>query len=224
MKRVLSILVVIALAFSFSLTTSLAAKTDKNAKTSTTETKEVKKEETKKEEKTEKEEKHKVTLYLFRRSGCSHCAAEMQFLDTIINKYKNKVDIVIYNTSISENTELLQFVSEKLKKQVTGVPFNVIGTTVQEGYAEQLNDTFIEMLDKAYEDQVEDVVKKVIEEKKLTKVESTDLYEAMDEEGLEYTSKKSDKKSKDDIIVGIFFGGLAIFFGALIIISRKQTN
>jgi len=75
-----------------------------------------------------------VNLYFFWGDGCPHCAREKPFLEKLENRYSNlKVHRfeVWYN---SENQKLFLEVGKKLKTDVSGVPFTVIGKDYIVGY------------------------------------------------------------------------------------------
>ena len=81
-------------------------------------------------------EKEKITLYLFHGDGCPHCAAEINFLNSIENKYKN-LEIVKYEVWYDEeNANLLQKVYEAYDITRNGVPTTVIGNTLIQGYSD----------------------------------------------------------------------------------------
>lgn len=216
MKSLYKYIFVLLAVFSIGLLTVDA----KSIKSTKTETKETEKEDVK--ETTETKEKEKVTLYLFRRSGCSHCAEEMQFLDTIVPEYKKILNIVVIDVTASTgNQQLLQDVADELQLSIQGVPFNVIGSKTQEGYAELLNDTFKTAIEQAYEEQPKDIVGELIANKEYKTLKTTTLYEAMDEEGLEYSSKKGSKVKLESIIFIVVFSAAIIGLGTLIYLSRK---
>ena len=219
MKGLFKYLLVLICVFGFTITTVNAAKTTKNEKETTKETKSDK-EEVKEDKKSS--EKEKVTLYLFRRSGCGHCANEMTFLDTIVNDYKDKLNIVVYDVTQGNNNLLLGAVAEELGVTVQGVPFNVIGTKTQEGFGESMSDQFLEMLDEAYKEQEKDAVAKVIEKNTFSDLKATTLYEAMDEEELEYDSKPGSKAKKDGMVIIAVFTVITVAFGTLIYFSRRK--
>ncbi len=75
-----------------------------------------------------KEEKE-ITLYLFHGDGCPHCAAELEFLDSIQEEYPTltiKKYEVWYN---DENAELLSKVEEAFSITRSGVPTTIVGDT-----------------------------------------------------------------------------------------------
>ena len=78
----------------------------------------------------------KVTLYFFHGDGCPHCAEEEVFLESIEEKYPD-LNIVKYEVWYNdENAELLSQVEEAFSITRSGVPTNVIGSTVISGYSE----------------------------------------------------------------------------------------
>ena len=150
-----------------------------------------------------------------------------------------------YSRDIMGNNALLIAVVKKLGKSSIGItkavitPYskvikvvvyptlsktkvNIIGSKTQEGYAEILNDTFENLIKDAYETQPEDVVAKLIAKNEYKGLETTDLYEAMDEEGLEYSSKKGSKAKLENIIFIVVFSAAIIGLGTLIYLSRKK--
>lgn len=86
----------------------------------------------------------KLDLYFFYGDGCPHCAKERKYLETIKAKYpKIKINAFeIYHNA--DNIELMQQVAKKLKIDVAGVPFLVIGDKHFVGFAEGLTSSQIE--------------------------------------------------------------------------------
>ncbi|MBR3145751.1 MAG: hypothetical protein IKF47_00665 [Bacilli bacterium] len=77
---------------------------------------------------------NKVTLYLFHGDGCPHCAAEIEYLNSIEKKYDN-LEIVKYEVWYNEdNSKFLQEVYEAYGVTRNGVPTTVIGNTIMQGY------------------------------------------------------------------------------------------
>lgn len=163
--------------------------------------------------------KSKVNLYLFRRTGCPHCADELVYLDKIYNDYKDKINIVVYDVTAGKNSQLIEDVANTLKYQISGVPFTLIGSEYLEGFGSGLEDSLKELIEKQYEAQPEDLVESLLDENIYSDLVKTDLYDAMKEENLEITSKKS---KQNNIIPIIVFGSIIIGVGALIYYSRKK--
>lgn len=77
-----------------------------------------------------------ITLYFFHGDGCPHCAEEETFLESIEGEYPNLVIEkyeVWYN---EENATLLEQVNDAFSITRSGVPTNVIGSTVISGYGD----------------------------------------------------------------------------------------
>lgn len=82
-----------------------------------------------------------VNVYIFRGEGCPHCAAEMKYLNTLKDVYKDNINIIDYEVWYNqENAEKLNKVSEKIGINIDGVPFTIIGDKYFSGYSEGLND------------------------------------------------------------------------------------
>lgn len=88
---------------------------------------------------------NQVTLYLFYSSTCPHCHAEIEWLDSIKDKYKY-LNIVKYEAS--QNTNLYESVVDKLNVNSYSVPLTIIGSDFNIGYSELKNDTFINLIKK----------------------------------------------------------------------------
>ena len=60
------------------------------------------------------EEKKQVNVYLFHSNTCSHCKAEIEFLNEIQKEYENlKINLYEIN-DVKENKELMINIKEKL--------------------------------------------------------------------------------------------------------------
>lgn len=85
-----------------------------------------------------------VDAYFFWGDGCPHCAKEEIFLSQLEDEYPT---LAMHRFEIfysRENAALLQNVGSLLKKDVTGVPFLVIGNESFAGYSEGSTDRLIE--------------------------------------------------------------------------------
>lgn len=201
MKNICKYLFALMIAFTFILNTAFA-KEDKNSKDV-------------------KDNKEKVTLYLFRQTGCPHCADEMQYLDANYKDIKSKFNIVVYDVLEANNKDLVLDVTKALGIDYEGAPFNVIGKQHFTGYADSISTMFDEFMNDAYDAQEKDIVAELIAKNKYKDLKSTTLFEAMDAEDIEITSKKSSKSNDSVMIIGIF-GAVIVLFGALIFASKKN--
>lgn len=225
MKKILKSLLIIMLTFTFVVTTASAAKKQETKVTKDTDTETTAKADDTKttgandSKETTKTSKSKVNLYLFRRAGCPHCADELVYLDKIINKYKNKINIIVYDVTVGKNSELIEDVANTLKYQIRGVPFTLIGNKYLEGFGEGLEDKLVALIEEGYETQPEDLIESLLDENIYSDLVKTDLYDAMKEEGLEITSKKT---KQSNIIPILVFGSIILGISALIYYSRKK--
>lgn len=76
---------------------------------------------------------NKVKLYLFYSDTCPHCKAEINYLNSIKNKYKD-VEFIFYNKDTE--TELLSNVRKKLNIDNSYTPLTVVGTYHIIGFSE----------------------------------------------------------------------------------------
>ena len=122
-------------------------------------------------------EDENITLYLFHGDGCPHCAEEMDYLETIEDKYPNlKIEKyeVWYN---DENAELLKKVEEVFSIQRIGVPTNVIGNTVISGFGSSTGSKIERAIEYYMENDYEDVVSKIIDGSYDGKIEIDDKFD-----------------------------------------------
>jgi len=109
-------------------------------------------------------ETNQVNAYLFYGNGCPHCAKERQFIsDVLIKKYPTlRVHEyeVYYNGG---NVSLLEKAASRLKADVSGVPFLIIGDQYFVGYSDsisplEIEERVIECLNETCPDSVASIV------------------------------------------------------------------
>jgi len=82
------------------------------------------------------EASNKVDAYLFHGIGCPHCAKEIEFFDSIKNKYPD-LNLITYEVYFNrENALLLQEVATFLKAEGGAIPFLIIGDKTFIGFDE----------------------------------------------------------------------------------------
>lgn len=80
---------------------------------------------------------NQVNLYFFWGDGCPHCAEEKPFIERLQSKYP-QLKVQAYEIwKHPENIELFRQSADKLKTNINGVPFTVVGDKYFSGY---LND------------------------------------------------------------------------------------
>lgn len=101
-----------------------------------------------------KVDKDKINLYLFHGDGCPHCAEEKVWLKGIKEKYKENLNIYMFEVWYSKkNRTLLDAVQEKFKSDESGVPYTVIGDSYYVGFS----DTISSMMENKIEEYVKEI-------------------------------------------------------------------
>lgn len=94
------------------------------------------------------EETDTVNIYLFYSYTCPHCKKEMNFFDTLKEKYKDKIRIYTYEvTRDKANRDVLLKLKKYFNDNSSSVPFTVIGNKYILGYDESYNDKFYKIID-----------------------------------------------------------------------------
>lgn len=136
-------------------------------------------------------EEEKVTLYFFHGNGCPHCAEEDKFLNSIKDNYPN-LEIVKYEVWYNEeNAELLKKVENVFNITRSGVPTNVIGSTVISGYNESQGKKIERAIQYYLENDYHDVVEEIKAGEEVTIKNDLDL-NARKESNKEVESDEND--------------------------------
>jgi len=114
------------------------------------------------------EEKKQVNVYLFHSNTCSHCKAEIEFLNEIQKEYENlKINLYEIN-DVKENKELMIKIKEKLNIDSPMVPFTVIGDYYYIGYNDGVKDGIKNLIEKYTSEEQYDVIKDIIDGKNVS--------------------------------------------------------
>jgi len=118
-----------------------------------------------------KAQEKEVRLYLFHQDGCPHCADEIEFLESIEDKYPT-LEIVKYEISNNEmNYNFFVKVIQKTKiPHRGGVPFTLIGTDYYEGFNETTEDSLRKSIDKFMKTDTVDVISMVKNDEDLSNI------------------------------------------------------
>lgn len=84
--------------------------------------------------------KEKINIYLFYGEGCPHCEELKNYLNSLDNKEKSYFNIYTFEVwNNSTNQQFMKDSAKSLNKEVSGVPFLIIGKKTFEGYNESMN-------------------------------------------------------------------------------------
>lgn len=84
--------------------------------------------------------KEKINIYLFYGEGCPHCEELKNYLNSLDNKEKSYFSIYTFEVwNNSTNQQFMKDSAKYLNKEVSGVPFLIIGNNTFEGYNESMN-------------------------------------------------------------------------------------
>ncbi len=129
-------------------------------KSDTTTISEVTKKTSKKQKKFTGERKP-INIYVFYGEECAYCYRLHLYLATLekdssINYKFNIIDYEVWHDS--ENNALMKKVGQELNYNITGVPFYIIGEEIMGGYSSLYNEDIVNAINKAYEEQSDDLV------------------------------------------------------------------
>ena len=103
-----------------------------------------------------------IDLYLFHSNTCSHCKAEINFLNELKEKYEN-LNLNLYEVNDSkENKDLMIDIKEKLNIDSPNVPFTVIGDYYYIGFGEGIKEGIEKLVVKYSEEGSYDVISDII--------------------------------------------------------------
>ena len=99
----------------------------------------------------------KVNVYFFRGECCSHCAEAEEWFDIIkeeYSEYYNLIDYEVwYNT---DNSDLMQKVSDARGEEAEGVPYIIIGDKSWNGFDSSYEEDMINQIKSVYAQDVKD--------------------------------------------------------------------
>ena len=170
---------------------------------------------------------NEVTLHLFYRDGCPHCAEEKEFFKELKEEYPN-LKIKMYEIwNDTNNAKIMDDVSSTLKENINGVPYTIIGTYSSLGFNEFTKNQLKDHIDICYKYGCTDLVSKVIENNKSLYNELNDnikkelenkmLYEeGEDDNKIQNNDKKHEDIVKIPIIGNINLNVMPLFLTAII--------
>ena len=127
----------------------------------------------------------KVTIYIFRGHGCSHCYEALEYFYDNKEQYADYFEIKAYEVwENADNNKLMEAVKEYRKDDGKGVPYIVIGENYSvNGFGESLIEEIMSTAVFEYQNEdYKDIVKEVVKDHSKAKVEN--LEEACKAEGI----------------------------------------
>lgn len=162
----------------------------------------------------------KVTIYLFRGQGCSHCYDALTYFNEIAKDYSDYFEIKTYEIWNNQyNYALLTDVLAVKEQEYEGVPYIIVGESYSKtGFMESWGTEIINAALTEYQNEkYVDVVAKTANDHQSAEV--TSLREACVEE--EIIVEERDSSADVYIIIGIF-AVIILGGGALVYFSRKK--
>lgn len=81
----------------------------------------------------------KLDLYLFHSESCTHCQAEIEWLNSVKDEYD--LELHLYEvTNNKENAELVKKIKKQMKVNNAQVPFTIVGNTYYIGFEDSIKD------------------------------------------------------------------------------------
>ena len=104
----------------------------------------------------------KVNVYLFHSTTCSHCQAEIEYLNS-----RNDVNVYLYevtefNDVSKKNLEFMNDVRSKLDIKTVETPLTIIGTTYYNGFGKDVKKSIDSLIEYELETPSVDVVNKIL--------------------------------------------------------------
>ncbi len=169
------------------------------------------------------EDGEKVTVYMFRGTGCSACEAAIEELNSYAGKYDDYFELVTFDiwgqNPDQDNSDLLDYFIQMFQGDNT-IPFFVVGDSFsQNGFSEAVIEAAMsEYVNEDYVDVVAEQMKGM--EDKYT---PSDLEQACIDEGITYIAPGEEVPVQYDvfIVVGIF---VVVIGGILFLVLTPQKK
>lgn len=174
-------------------------------------------------EKPEVTDHEKVTIYLFRGEGCSHCYDALTYFYDIKDEYSDYLEIKVYEVwKNTNNAELAKDVAEAIGTEFTGgVPLIVVGEKYVGGFGDGSGEELLEYALDYYQDKnYKDVVEEKLANKTYGETLET-LEEAALAEGVVMNTSTHESGKYDTLIVIGIFVVLIGGFAGLVIAGKK---
>lgn len=160
-----------------------------------------------------KETDDQVTLYLFWWTNCSHCHEELEYLNDVLEEYKDKIKLRSYEIQNSDNSKLRNKVGDFFDITGKGVPLLIVGENSFYGFKDE------------YKEKIKTAI-----ETEYNKTEKYDLFKEMETKDKYDGSNNRDadgEQKKEKSTTGLYlFAGVVVIgiFGFILFTVMKDQN
>ena len=172
---------------------------------------------------------NKVRIYIFRGQGCGYCKRLLTYLNSIIDEYKDTVNIKTYEVWYdADNSALMDNAAATMGDTVGGVPYMIIGDKSFKGYSESSNNSIISQIKKvAAEENPYDVMDHLGETKTTTTTTNNNTTQTTNDDtkvASNYSNNEGAITSVGEVVAWVIGVGLTLAGIIYIIVSKYKMK
>ena len=172
---------------------------------------------------------NKVRIYIFRGQGCGYCKRLLTYLNSIIDEYKDTVNIKTYEVWYdADNSALMDNAAATMGDTVGGVPYMIIGDKSFKGYSESSNNSIISQIKKvAAEENPYDVMDHLGETKTTTTTTNNNTTQTTNDDtkvASNYSNTEGAITSVGEVVAWVIGVGLTLAGIIYIIVSKYKMK
>ena len=172
---------------------------------------------------------NKVRIYIFRGQGCGYCKRLLTYLNSIIDEYKDIVNIKTYEVWYdADNSALMDSAAAVMGDTVGGVPYMIIGDKSFKGYSESSNNSIISQIKKvAAEENPYDVMDHLGETKTTTTTTDNNNTQTTNDDtkvASNYSNNEGAITSVGEVVAWVIGVGLTLAGIIYIIVSKYKMK
>lgn len=172
---------------------------------------------------------NKVRIYIFRGQGCGYCKRLLTYLNSIIDEYKDTVNIKTYEVWYdADNSALMDSAAATMGDTVGGVPYMIIGDKSFKGYSESSNNSIISQIKKvAAEENPYDVMDHLGETKTTTTTTNNNTTQTTNDDtkvASNYSNNEGAITSVGEVVAWVIGVGLTLAGIIYIIVSKYKMK
>ncbi len=104
-------------------------------------------------------EENKINFYLFHGAECPHCEEERKWIDSIKEKYNDKINFIYFEVWHDiDNAQNMLKVKERLNITHNGVPLTIIGDKYYNGFSDTIKSQIQNTIDNYLEDEEKNTI------------------------------------------------------------------